>query len=158
MQRDYVLGHFLFALFSQSDLKTLLFLKGGNALRKGYFENTRYSYDLDLGIETDIDPEFLRTEVNKICDTVHATTGIMFNNDQNVVKEKFHARVAEDAANQLKVYEVRIYFKDFFANADHLIIKLAMDTTRFDKIYLPLQERPLIHPYSDYTTVRFNIC
>ena len=150
VQRDYVLGHFLFALFSQSDLKTLLFLKGGNALRKGYFENTRYSYDLDLGIETDIDPEFLRTEVNKICDTVHATTGIMFNNDQNVVKEKFHARVAEDATNQLKVYEVRIYFKDFFANADHLIIKLAMDITRFDKISLPLQERPLIHPYSDY--------
>jgi len=25
VQRDYVLGHFLFALFSQSDLKTLFF-------------------------------------------------------------------------------------------------------------------------------------
>lgn len=28
VQRDFVLGHFLFVLFSQSGLKTLLFLKG----------------------------------------------------------------------------------------------------------------------------------
>ena len=89
-------------------------------------------------------------EINKICDTVHAITGITFNNDQNLIKEKFRARVAEDSANQLKVYEVRIYFKDFYANADHLTIRLVMDITRFDKIYLPIQERPLIHPYSDY--------
>ena len=157
VQRDYVVGWFLFVLFSQSELKDILFLKGGNALRKGYFENTRYSYDLDLGMENDINPDFLQTEINKICDIIHASTGIPFENERNLVKEKFRARVAEDSPNQLKVYEARVYFKDFYSNADHLTIRVVMDITRFDKIYLPLQERPLIHPYSDYKELEASV-
>lgn len=158
VQRDYVLGRFLAALFSQSELKHIIFLKGGNALRKGYFENTRFSYDLDLGIENEIDQEFLKSEINKVCDVVHAQTGIIFNNNESSIKEKFRATSPDEPRGQLRVYEVRVYFKDFYANADHLRIKIEMDITRFDKIYLPLQDRPLIHPYSDFqelaTTIR----
>lgn len=150
VQRDYVLGRFLAALFSQSPLKDQLFLKGGNALRKGYFENTRFSYDLDFGIQTDIDQEFLKSEINKICDIVHEQTGIIFNNGENSIREKFRAVAPDESKDQLRVYEVRVYFKDFYANADHIRIKIEMDITRFDRIYLPLQDRALIHPYSDY--------
>ena len=157
VQRDYVLGWFLFALFSVSELRHLLFLKGGNALRKSYFENTRFSHDLDLGMESDVDPEFLRTEINNICDIVHTATGIAFKNEANIVKEKFRAVVPEDSRNQLRVYEVRIYFRDFYSNADHLTIRVVMDITRYDKIYLPLQDRPLIHPYSDYKELQVSI-
>ncbi len=54
VQRDYVFGWLIFGLFTISDLKDEIFLKGGNALRKGYFENTRFSSDLDFGIPGDI--------------------------------------------------------------------------------------------------------
>src|SRR5579884_95415 len=49
VQRDYVFGWLLFGIFTLSDLKEIIFLKGGNALRKGYFAETRYSNDLDFG-------------------------------------------------------------------------------------------------------------
>ena len=154
VQRDYVLGWFLYVLFTESELKNRLFLKGGNALRKGYFENTRFSHDLDLGMEADIDPALLRVEINKICDSVHAYAGITFKNDENLVREKFRAAPPNENNNQLRVYEARVYFKDFFANAGDFKIKIEMDITRFDKIYLPLQDRPLIHPYSDFAELR----
>ncbi len=37
VQRDYVFGWLLFGIFTASGLKSRIFLKGGNALRKGYF-------------------------------------------------------------------------------------------------------------------------
>ena len=43
VQRDYVHGWFLSRLYSGSTLATQLVLKGGNCLRKGYFEAARYS-------------------------------------------------------------------------------------------------------------------
>jgi predicted nucleotidyltransferase component of viral defense system len=55
VERDYVFGWLIFGIFTVSDLKEIIFLKGGNALRKGYFENTRFSADLDFGIPEDID-------------------------------------------------------------------------------------------------------
>lgn len=152
VQRDYLFGWFLFGLFSISNLKDIIFLKGGNALRKCYFENTRYSSDLDLGIQNDISPDILQTEINKICDFVNSETNIVFNKEQNRVREKF---VIEDAASgKLKVYEARIYFRDFYGEAKHIVLKIKLDITRFDKVYLPLQNQALIHPYSDFEKVR----
>ena len=55
VERDYVFGWVLFGIFSVSGLKDWIFLKGGNALRKGYFANTRFSADLDFGIENKLD-------------------------------------------------------------------------------------------------------
>jgi predicted nucleotidyltransferase component of viral defense system len=49
VQRDYVFGWLLNGFFTVSALKDEVFLKGGNALRKGYFPETRFSADLDFG-------------------------------------------------------------------------------------------------------------
>jgi len=48
-----------------------------------------------------------------------------------------------------RVYEARIYFKDFYGKPDSLTICIRLDITEFDKIYLPTVERQLLHPYSD---------
>ncbi len=146
VERDYVFGWFLFGIFTVSDLRDLIFLKGGNALRKEYFENTRYSTDLDFGIPNDIQQEVLLNEVNKICDFIQARCGITFVNENNTIKEKFIA--SEAPIPGLRVYEARVYFEDFYGKSD-FTIKISMDITRFDKVLLPLQEVPLIHPYSD---------
>jgi predicted nucleotidyltransferase component of viral defense system len=151
VQRDYVFGWFLIGLYSESILKELLFLKGGNALRKCYFENTRYSADLDFGIETDIDKEVLEGEIDKICDFIQANAGVVFEKERTKINEKFRAQ------DKLKVYEAKVYFKDFYGNADHITISIQIDITRFDNIYLPVQARFLIHPYSDYGQAKVQI-
>lgn len=147
VERDYVFGWMLFGIFSISNLKDIIFLKGGNALRKGYFANTRFSSDLDFGIPHDIDQAVLLEEINKVCDFIQEKSGVVFVKNDNKLEEKFTA--SEAPIPNLKVYEARIYFKDFYGKQDHIRIKISMDITRFDKTILPLQDVDLIHPYSD---------
>ena len=66
VERDYVFGWMIFGIFTVSTLKDSFFLKGGNALRKGYFKNTRFSSDLDFGIPGDIAQNVLLDEINKV--------------------------------------------------------------------------------------------
>jgi hypothetical protein len=44
--------------------------------------------------------------------------------------------------------EARLYFKGFYGD-ENLTLKAQLDVTQFDRIYLPVQERRLLHPYSD---------
>ncbi|MDD5589605.1 MAG: nucleotidyl transferase AbiEii/AbiGii toxin family protein [Candidatus Portnoybacteria bacterium] len=144
IQRDYLFGWLLNYLFTQSTLKDTLFLKGGNALRKAYFIKTRFSSDLDFGTPNDINHDFLKQEIKKACQFVSEKAGIVFVFDRNDVKEKFNWNEP-----RWKVFEVKIYFKDFYGNSDHITLKISLDITRFDKTYLDIQNRTLLHPYSD---------
>ncbi|MDB5188221.1 MAG: hypothetical protein JWO50_741 [Candidatus Kaiserbacteria bacterium] len=155
VQRDYVFGWLLFGIFTKSELKDEIFLKGGNALRKGYFPETRYSADLDFGIPHDIDQEVLRAEINKVCAAVQEQAGIVFAQDGTRVEEKFTATDAPLPG--LKVYEVRVYFKDFYGNSKHMKLRISMDITRFDRVLLDVQQLLLIHPYSDAEEVACTI-
>lgn len=152
VERDYVFGWLLCGIFTVSSLKDYIFLKGGNALRKGYFENTRFSSDLDFGIPNDIAQEDLLSEINRVCDFIEEKAGVIFVKENNLFKEKFSA--SETPLPDLKVYEGRIYFKDFYGNADYITLKISLDITRFDRVLLPLQEVSLIHPYSDSAEIQ----
>lgn len=155
VERDYVFGWLLFGLFTVSDLKESLFLKGGNALRKGYFANTRFSSDLDFGIPNDIPADQLLEEINKVCSFIEEKSGVTFVKDNNKIEEKFTA--SEAPIPGLKVYEARVYFKDFFGKPGTVSLRISMDITRFDKVLLPLQQVNLIHPYSDAEEVKCEI-
>jgi predicted nucleotidyltransferase component of viral defense system len=155
VQRDYVFGWLLFGLFTISDLKEQIFLKGGNALRKGYFENTRFSADLDFGTPGNITQDALLAEFQKICAFIEATAGVQFLSEEHQIKEKFSA--TDTPVKDLKVYEVRLYFRDFYGNSDHIRIRVSIDFTRYDKVLLPIQNVALIHPYSDSSVVQCNV-
>jgi len=45
--------------------------------------------------------------------------------------------------------EARLYFKDFYGNAHTTTISVHLDVAEYDRIFLPVQNRFLIHPYSD---------
>jgi predicted nucleotidyltransferase component of viral defense system/DNA-directed RNA polymerase subunit RPC12/RpoP len=155
VERDYVFGWMLFGLFTISKFKDRIFLKGGNALRKGYFKNTRFSTDLDLGMSEDIDQNVLLDELNNVCDFIQKKSGVIFIKKDNKIKEKFTATNAPLPG--LRVYEIDIYFKDFYGNPDLFRIKASMDITRFDKVLLPIQKVKLIHPYSDFNDLNCKI-
>ncbi len=148
VEKDYVFGWLIFGIFTSSNLKETIFLKGGNALRKGYFENTRYSADLDFGIPGDIDQNTLLEEINNVCNFIQTKAGVSFVMDKNSIEEKFPPG-QNSPLPDLRVWEVGVYFKDFYGNPEKFTLKISMDLTRFDKtIYDPVMV-PLIHPYSD---------
>ena len=146
VQRDYVFGWVLVGLYTESPLKEVLVLKGGNCFRKAYFPNTRFSHDLDFSTESAVDEVSLRGEFNTICQFVQAQSGVVFDLERNRVQ------LQNEIDDKRRVFDVRLYFKDFYGNADHITISLAIDVTEFDRVYLPVQERQLIHPYSDSST------
>ena len=143
VQRDYVFGWVLAGMYGYSDLKNKLVLKGGNCFRKAYFENTRFSRDLDFSCEENIPTEIVSAGFNTICDFVSDQTGIIFKKEETIVAEK--KRIDKEK----KIYDVRLYFKDFYGQPSNLRVSVRFDITNFDRIYLPVQERYVIHPYSD---------
>lgn len=56
IDKDWVLGHFVDAIFSIPECRDKLVFKGGTCLKKCYFKNYRFSEDLDF---TAIDPDFV---------------------------------------------------------------------------------------------------
>lgn len=155
VERDYVFGWLLAAIYSATELRDVLILKGGNAFRKAYFETTRFSSDLDFSTERTIDPSVLATELNKACSFVRDAAGVVFDTERTRVKVKHLARLKHEPAKT--IWEVRLYFQDFHGERENILISVRMDVTELDKIFLPIQTRNLIHPYSDFAGCRSEI-
>lgn len=143
VQRDYVHSWVLSQLYRRSTLADRLVLKGGNSLRKGYFESARYSRDLDFTTSTGISNDELHSELNSLCQSITSDAGIQFDVSRTVVADK------NRADKEKTISEAKLYFSDFYGNESSLVLSVRLDVTQFDRIYLPVQERILIHPYSD---------
>ena len=78
IDKDYVIGHFLNGLFEQQWAKEKILFKGGTCLKKCYFENYRFSEDIDLTIS---DKKFKLTKAGivDVCNNISAKTDILFN-------------------------------------------------------------------------------
>lgn len=141
VEKDYVYGWLLKGIYSRPFLAQQLVLKGGNALRKGYLPDTRFSKDLDFSALGAIGPHDLERELKELCTLVERETEVEFL-DRTTVRQKDLAAIGVDAL------EARLYFKGFFGE-ENLSLRTQLDITQFDKIYLPVQTRALLHPYSD---------
>jgi predicted nucleotidyltransferase component of viral defense system len=143
VQRDYVFGWLLAGLAQiENRLRPSLILKGGNCFRKAYFEHARFSNDLDFSTQTELDPDTLVEGLSQACSFAGERSGVEFLVDQNRVSER---SLADDEA---KIYEARVYFKSFYGEED-LRIRVDLDVKEFDRLFLPIQSRQLIHAYSD---------
>ncbi len=143
IQRDYVFGWLISGIYQASSLGSLAVLKGGNALRKGYFPGTRFSDDLDFSTAQGLDSTHLLQELNRVCDFTQDATGVRFDTDRNRVAGE------HQIDKERTVYKFQLYFKDLIGSSDHITISVRLDITEYDQLYLPAQDRQLIHPYSD---------
>ena len=141
VQKDYVYGWLLKAIFDRPILASQLVLKGGNGLRKAYLPDTRFSKDLDFSARHALTQSVLETELREVCSFVQAQTGVQFL-DKLVIRDK------DLPIPDVEALEARLYFKSFYGE-ESLSLRTQLDITQFDKIYLPVQDRTLLHPYSD---------
>lgn len=151
VQRDYVFGWLLCGIYTQSQLAQHLVLKGGNCLRKGYFPFGRYSGDLDFSASRTIPTDRLAAELNRVCEFIRASAGVQFDTSRTISRAK---RGADD---DMQIVEARVYFRDFYGRESSMIISVRMDVTEWDRLYLPVQARRLIHAYSDYAQCHADI-
>lgn len=143
VQRDYVFGWLLAGLFEPTNpLARRLSLKGGNAFRKAYFANARYSNDLDFSVQTDLSDHDLRESVARACAFAGERSGVDF----AVSEPKIGSRASADP--DARMYQARVYFRSFYGD-DEATIRVDLDVKEFDRVLLPVQSRSLIHAYSD---------
>jgi predicted nucleotidyltransferase component of viral defense system len=151
VQRDYVFGWILSSLYrADNPLRTLLVLKGGNCFRKVYFEHSRFSNDLDFSTQTELDVQLLLQGLKQACAVAGESSRVEFLIDDSRVSEK---RLAD---GESRIYEARVYFKSFYGEEDARI-RVNLDVKEYDRIFLPIQTRRLIHSFSDAASCQGNI-
>lgn len=143
IQRDYVFGWIIAGIFLASSLRNKIILKGGNALRKAYFPHFRFSADLDFSTPGNISPGDLLQGFNEACRYAEQKAGIQFDYNRNKVDPE---PIAE---GDKRVYKAKLYFLNLVNQRAECDISVRVDVSEFDRIILPIQERNLIHPYSD---------
>jgi predicted nucleotidyltransferase component of viral defense system len=143
VQRDYVFGWLLSGIYrAENPLQALLILKGGNCFRKAYFEHARFSNDLDFSTQTELGVELLLRGLKQTCEFARDKSGVEFLINESRVSER------SLADGESHIYEARIYFKSFYGEEDARI-RIDLDVKEYDRIFLPIQTRRLIHSYSD---------
>ena len=143
VQRDYVFGWLLAGLFHpENPLANNLILKGGNCFRKAYFEQARFSNDLDFSTQTELNEDYLRAAIEYACKFAMEKSGVEFLIGQSRIASR------ESTQEDVVFYDARIYFKSFYGE-ENVTIKVELDVKEFDQIILPIQSKRLIHSYSD---------
>lgn len=143
VERDYVFGWLLKAISENGDLSSTLIFKGGNAMRKAYYPQTRFSSDLDFAVESFVDTDSIVAELNAACAAAEADCGVRFVTDRTSL-EASHA-LDKDRTS----YKGSVYFYDFYGKPSKLTISIRVDVSDYERVHLPLVTRPIHHPYSD---------
>jgi predicted nucleotidyltransferase component of viral defense system len=146
IDKDYVLGHFLNELFKQQWAIDNFLFKGGTCLKKCYFEQYRFSEDIDITVTN---PNFALTsqQMESICRSVTQKIGIFF----KIIK--FNEVLFQD---KMVGWDVEICFlganhnksmQPVFGKDCHT--KIWFDIRLFENLLFPSVQKPLIHLFSD---------
>ena len=134
LERDYCLAWFLAAL-AESDLKPVLGFKGGTALKRCYFEDYRFSEDLDFTLTEPITFEELTKRLESVYAVVYAASGIVF---------QFERQDRQAHENSYTFYLK--YVGPLPTGSD-----VKVDVTLRERLVFPLQERPALRGYEEFT-------
>lgn len=147
IEKDYVLGWVLCAIAQHPILSDLWVFKGGTCLRKIFFENYRYSEDLDFTIIQQTDSDRLIVFMNEISDFVYSKSGIEIDNKRTV----FDANT--NPSNQT-IVQGRIYYRGPVSpQSPRQWPRIKFDLTSDEVIVTPTEKKQIIHPYSDHQLI-----
>jgi predicted nucleotidyltransferase component of viral defense system len=146
IDKDWVLGHFVDAVFSEPECLDKLIFKGGTCLRKCYFQDYRFSEDLDF---TATDTNFILDKklLNNIVELITERTDIpLYAQELKVLKSK----------NRLTGYSAKVKFW----GADHprnqappppqrWQTSIKIEIILYEEMVFPSEKRPVFHEYKD---------
>lgn len=153
MDKDWVLGHFLDAIYSITELRQRLVFKGGTCLKKCYIPDYRFSEDLDF---TSNDKSFRLTQKH-----LAEITGLLLKR----VELQTHIVSLRDLLfnNQLAGYEAIIKFwgsehphNEAPPPPERWHTKVKIEVILYELLVLPVSNKDVIHSYSDKLTDNAN--
>lgn len=144
IERDFVIGWLLAAINQNSNIAQLWAFKGGTCLKKCYFENYRFSADLDFTIldESQISETFLSEQFNSIASWLYDISGIEIPIDR--MRFDIYSNPRERQSCQ-----GRVYYGSYFSEGLHSLPRIKLDLSADELLVLPLSRQAVIHPYTD---------
>lgn len=88
-------------------------------------------------------PDRLEIELNRVCETIESDAGVEFDKTRTTAKAK------RQADSDLSIIGAKLFFRDFYGEESSMFISVRLDVTEWQRLHLPVQERQLIHDYSD---------
>lgn len=141
IDQDYVLGCYLCFLGTQSIVQKKWLFKGGTALRKCYFEEYRFSEDLDFTVLNIISAESLHDFLRSVNVSMQAAIGIRTDEREMMVD------VIEDDYGK-ESFEARIYYYGPW-NYGGSPRSVRIHVNRDESLVFPTNVLPVFHQYSD---------
>lgn len=145
IEKDYVISWILYGLSFNEKLTNSLAFKGGTVLKKAYFEDYRFSEDIDFTLLDDsVSNDDILSEFDKVFEFVNEESNIIL----QVSKEKLH-----EATGSLK------FFIDYVASLDGKpgSRDIKVDVTRQEILEFDLQDKKILADYSDLEDEDFRI-
>ena len=138
IEKDYVLSWVLFAISKNEILNNALVFKGGTVLKKAYFEDYRFSEDLDFTlIDESVTNEQIKTEFNNLFDFIKEEANI----DMLIDEKKW--TIHETGSPQFYIE----YVASLQGNMGSRDLKI--DITRGEILETEIEHRNIYRNYSD---------
>lgn len=150
IDKDWILGHFLNAMFSFSEVSENFVFKGGTCLKKNYFEDYRFSEDLDFTL---LDKAFVIDDIffKKIIELAEQNSGAKFYLKN--IKPQVHENTSQG-------YEVTVLFWGAFHKPNQAILpvnrwqtKIKLDISFTEQVLMKPEQKSIFHSYSDSKTI-----
>ncbi len=141
LERDYCISWFLIGL-SRSPIRNVLIFKGGTAIKKCYFENYRFSEDLDFTLAEAVPFETILTKLDTVYDEVQKSSGIIFRFSR------------EDRKKHQNSYTFYLAYEGPLPGTHTKEVKV--DITINERIVIPIQDRKLLKGYDEYSDLPEN--
>lgn len=141
LERDYCLAWLLVGL-SRSSLHRCLTFKGGTAIKRCYFGDYRFSEDLDFTLTAPMPLETILSELKYIYEKVQRASGVAFR----------YSRA--DHKQHQNSHTFYLAYEGPLPGTSRNEVKI--DITINERIVCPLQERPVIRGYDEYTDLPEN--
>ena len=141
VEHDYALGCFLHMLASSEQVRSSWAFKGGTALAKCYFENYRFSEDLDFTITQSISLPEIASIVNASKARMQSEIGIA-TDVRDIVIDQIEDEYGKES------YEAKIYYRGLL-QAEGSPRSIRVHVNRDEVIFFPKNQRVIVHRYSD---------
>lgn len=143
IEKDYVLGWFLTIIYQIRQIQNVWVFKGGTSIKKCYFNDYRFSEDLDFSIlNTNKEklPDF-KEIFTEIAQEVQEQSGIQIPQSKIEI-DIYKTPLGWDAVQAKLTYNGPLRRKTSFP-------RIKLDLTLNEKIVLEPEPRAIFHPYSD---------
>ena len=141
IERDYALGWVLWGISRNETFSKRLVFKGGTSLKKCWFEDYRFSEDLDFTAQQTVQEGEIRGSLDAMIAEVSEASNLHFEKDRTEVKQTLDFEGKES-------YKATTYFSGPRGDIRNPL-RIKFDITHYEKVILPPIRRKVIHRYSD---------